>query len=129
MAGRTYKWQSALEWFQENIESNEFIDYLIREGVIVSDHVQAYFESQMDEDGYFDGWPSDEDYPLRQFEGSNQCGGACTFCNRDVFDDEVDALDAGIMPDDFECDEDEEDGGFEKCPIRLWITSGKKVDE
>jgi hypothetical protein len=129
MAGRTYKWESAFEWFQENVEYEEFVGYLIREGAITSDHIQDHFESEMDEDGYFDGWPSDKDYPLRQLDGENQCGAACRFCNRDVSDEEIDALDEGIMPEEFECEEDEEDGMFEECPIRLWIDSGKKVDE
>lgn len=121
---RTYLWGNPMEWFERNGDRDVLLDWLFENGHVDFDMIQACFQSEMNDDGYFVGWPTDEDWPLRQDTDSPE-GGYCTHCE-DEFD-ERDRKDLETGKYALKCvpcngTEDEEE-----CPVRKWITSGKRV--
>lgn len=126
---RQYKWKSPQEWFQQlSSESKmEFYTYLVDTGYIDAEKIQEYFESDMEDDGYFYGTPIHPDFPLSPRE-YNYESAQCVRCTAVFSADECDAIESNSLLDTGTAEDMCSECPEGDCPVRNWCKNGMKIN-
>jgi hypothetical protein len=130
MENRAYNWANAYEWYEQYRSRNsnaerDFLAWLFDNGHICFDTIQDCFQEEMDENGYFVGWPTDPDFPLKQ-DSSAPAVGECTYCGEAFEEESREKLEQGKhLIRDLPCKGTDD---FSECPVRVWIKNKRKVD-